>query len=246
LLLNHEYFRKDMNTMITESMKMSDIIGQNILLIPVLNRFGIKPGVGEKTIKTISSLIGIELKSFLAILNTYNSKQYFPGDDDVDINVLVNFLKRTHIYYLKYTLPRIESLLSQLSAECPGNKPLAMVEQYYFDYKKQLVIHIEYEETELFPLIGKIVKEHNKVSENADYYSDKIQHEHVNVEDKLSDLKTILIKFLPAEANENSANELLFEISRFEQELLDHARFEDKILIPKLIKLLQTRQERNG
>jgi len=231
-----------MNTMITESMKMSDIIGKNILLISVLNRFGIKPGVGEKTLKTISSQNGIELKSFLAILNTYNSKEYFPENDDVDINVLVNFLKRTHVYYLNYTLPRIENLLRQLSAECPENKPLAMIEQYYFDYKKQLTIHIDYEETELFPLIVEIVKKQSKISENADYYSDKIQHEHVNVEDKLSDLKTILIKFLPAEVNENSANELLFEISRFEQELLDHARFEDKILIPKLIILLQTRQ----
>ena len=228
--------------MITESMKMSDIIGKNILLISVLNRFGIKPGVGEKTLKTISSQNGIELKSFLAILNTYNSKEYFPENDDVDINVLVNFLKRTHVYYLNYTLPRIENLLRQLSAECPENKPLAMIEQYYFDYKKQLTIHIDYEETELFPLIVEIVKKQSKISENADYYSDKIQHEHVNVEDKLSDLKTILIKFLPAEVNENSANELLFEISRFEQELLDHARFEDKILIPKLIILLQTRQ----
>lgn len=228
--------------MITESMKMSDIIGKNILLIPVFNRFGIKPGVGEKTLKTISSQNGIELKSFLAILNTYNSKEYFPENDDVDINVLVNFLKRTHVYYLNYTLPRIENLLRQLSAECPENKPLAMIEQYYFDYKKQLTIHIDYEETELFPLIVEIVKKQSKISENADYYSDKIQHEHVNVEDKLSDLKTILIKFLPAEVNENSANELLFEISRFEQELLDHARFEDKILIPKLIILLQTRQ----
>ena len=200
------------------------------------------PGVGEKTLKTISSQNGIELKSFLAILNTYNSKEYFPENDDVDINVLVNFLKRTHVYYLNYTLPRIENLLRQLSAECPENKPLAMIEQYYFDYKKQLTIHIDYEETELFPLIVEIVKKQSKISENADYYSDKIQHEHVNVEDKLSDLKTILIKFLPAEVNENSANELLFEISRFEQELLDHARFEDKILIPKLIILLQTRQ----
>ena len=198
--------------------------------------------MGEKTLKTISSQNGIELKSFLAILNTYNSKEYFPENDDVDINVLVNFLKRTHVYYLNYTLPRIENLLRQLSAECPENKPLAMIEQYYFDYKKQLTIHIDYEETELFPLIVEIVKKQSKISENADYYSDKIQHEHVNVEDKLSDLKTILIKFLPAEVNENSANELLFEISRFEQELLDHARFEDKILIPKLIILLQTRQ----
>ncbi len=229
--------------MITESMKMSDIIGQNILLIPVLNRFGIKPGVGEKTLKTLCSQNGIELKTFLAILNTYNSQEYFPKPEEVEINLLVNFLKQTHTYYLKYTLPRIENLLAELSTECPGNKPLAMIESYYFEYKKQLTIHIDYEETELFPLIVKILNKQINIPEKSNYYSDKIQHEHLNVEDKLSDLKTILIKFLPLEVNENSANELLFELSRFEQELLDHARFEDKILIPKLIKLLKHKPE---
>ncbi len=231
--------------MINESLKMSDVIGQNILLIPVLNRFGIKPGVGEKTIKTICSHNGIDLVSFLAILNTYNSQQYFPEAEDVDINVLVDFLKSTHTYYLSYTLPRIEKLLQELSVDRPKNKALVMIEQYYFDYKKQLTIHIEYEETDLFPLIGKILGQQIGISGKADYYSDKILHEHINVEDKLSDLKTILIKFLPQDINENSLNELMFELSRFEQELLDHARFEDKILIPKLVKLLKTKAEHN-
>ncbi len=232
--------------MITETMKLSDIIGQNILLIPVLNRFGIRPGVGEKTIVTICNQNGIELKTFLAILNTYNSPEYFPAPEDVDINILVNFLKSTHSNYLNYTLPRIEKLLSELSGDSPDNKHLAMIEVYYFEYKKQLTKHIEYEETDLFPLIGKIVLRQINIQEKADYYSDKIKHEHINVEDKLSDLKTILIKFLPQDVNENSVNELLFEISRFEQELLDHARFEDNILIPKLLKLIKTMSEANG
>jgi regulator of cell morphogenesis and NO signaling len=232
--------------MLTGIMKMSDVIGQNILLIPVLNRFGIKPGVGEKTIKAICSSHEIDLISFLAILNTYNSQHYFPEAEDVDINVLVDFLKSTHTYYLSYTLPRIEKLLKELSTGRPKNNALVMIEQYYFDYKKQLTTHIEYEETDLFPLIGKILSQQTGNSGNAEYYSDKILHEHINVEDKLSDLKTILIKFLPQDVNENSLNELMFELSRFEQELLDHARFEDKILIPKLVKLLRTKPVRNG
>ena len=121
-----------------------------------------------------------------------------------------------------------------------------MIESYYSEYKKQLTAHIEYEETDLFPIINKLLGKQNGFPEKADYYSDKIQHEHVNVEDKLSDLKTILIKFLPESVNENASCELLFELSRFEQELLDHARFEDKILIPKLAKLLKIKPERHG
>ena len=75
--------------MITESQKLSDVIGQNILLLPVLNRFDIKPGVGEKTIKSICIEHGIQLKSFLAILNTYNNQLFFPKAEDVDMAVLV-------------------------------------------------------------------------------------------------------------------------------------------------------------
>lgn len=232
--------------MITESLKLADVISQNILLVPVLNRFGIRPGVGEKTIKVICSQQGIHMKSFLAILNTYHSHSFFPKAEDVDMTVLVQFLRRTHTYYIDYTLPQIEKLLSQLSIDCPDNKTLAMIESYYLEYKKQLTAHIEYEETDLFPLISRLLGEPTAYPGKADYFSDKIQHEHINVEDKLSDLKTILIKFLPATVNENLASELLFELSRFEQELLDHARFEDKILIPKLAKLLKIKPERHG
>ena len=232
--------------MITESQKLSDVISQNILLVPVLNRFDIRPGVGEKTINLICVQQGIHLKSFLAILNTYNSQSFFPEAENVDMTVLVQFLRRTHTYYLDYTLPRIEKLISQLAIDCPDSKPLSMIEMYYQEYKKQLTAHIEYEETDLFPLINRLLEKHPGYPEKADYFSDKIQHEHVNVEDKLSDLKTILIKFLPPSVNENSASELLFELSRFEQELLDHARFEDKILIPKLAKMLKVKPERHG
>jgi len=107
--------------MITESLKLADVISQNILLVPVLNRFGIRPGVGEKSIKVICSQQGIHLKSFLAILNTYNSHSFFPKAEDVDMTVLVQFLRRTHTYYIDYTLPQIEKLLSLLTIDCPAH-----------------------------------------------------------------------------------------------------------------------------
>ncbi|MBA7528470.1 hypothetical protein ES705_20656 [subsurface metagenome] len=57
---------------------------------------------------------------------------------------------------------------------------------------------------------------------------------HTNIEDKLYDLKNIIIKYLPPARDYTSSNALLFELFRLERDLNDHARIEDKVLVPKV------------
>ena len=58
------------------------------------------------------------------------------------------------------------------------------------------------------------------------------------IRDRRSDLKTIIIRHIPDNIDMNLVHDLLHTLSHFEKEQLDHARFEDKILIPKLLKAL--------
>ena len=66
----------------------------------------------------------------------------------------------------------------------------------------------------------------------------KLFRQHTNVENEISDLKTIIIRHIPQNANMDLIHDLLHTLAHFEKEQLDHARFEDKILISKLLKLL--------
>ena len=54
----------------TEKMKMAEVIHNNYLLIPVIRRFGIKLGFGDKTVKTICKEHNIDHDFLLAIINT--------------------------------------------------------------------------------------------------------------------------------------------------------------------------------
>ena len=66
--------------------------------------------------------------------------------------------------------------------------------------------------------------------ESIDIYAD----DHDNVEDKLFDLKNLIIKYLPPADDYTLSNSLLIELFRLEQDLNDHSRIEEKVLVPKM------------
>lgn len=57
------------------------------------------------------------------------------------------------------------------------------------------------------------------------------------MDEKMFDLKNIIIKYLPPNYNQNIGNSLLSNLFMFEKDLKNHARIEDKILIPKVKQL---------
>ena len=55
-----------------------------------------------------------------------------------------------------------------------------------------------------------------------------------NIEDKLSDLKNILIKYLPEKSSLEEKTILLFNLFDFERDIDKHTLLEDLVLIPKV------------
>lgn len=66
------------------------------------------------------------------------------------------------------------------------------------------------------------------------------EEEHDNMEEKLVDLKNIMIKYLPEPFNHETVNRIIAELFWLEKDLHDHARIEDKVLVPK-VKELESR-----
>jgi regulator of cell morphogenesis and NO signaling len=59
------------------------------------------------------------------------------------------------------------------------------------------------------------------------------------------DLKNILIKYLPPDYDLNIGNSLLASLFMFEKDMKNHARIEDKILVPKvrMLEKMMTKDE---
>jgi regulator of cell morphogenesis and NO signaling len=219
--------------MISENNKLSDIVSNNIDLLPILHRLGLIANIGERSISEVCGLNQKDVRFVLGILNTYSYANYFPKPEDLELQPLVDFLIQTHNYHKQVTIPRINGFIEQLKQHMPNEKLLIIVEKYLSQYIRKLIQHIDFEEREIFPLV-KMDKEYDLNSLKIK----KIFKQHTNVENEISDLKTIIIRHIPDNIDMNLVHDLLHALSHFEKEQLDHARFEDKILMPKLLKLL--------
>ncbi len=221
--------------------RLSDIIHGNYLLLPVLNRFGVRLGFGDKSVTELCAEKGIDIDFFIAIINTFNNHNYFPEEElrSFSATLIVEYLKKSHHDFLKGRLPKIESLLSVL-IENSVSEDLKIIQTFYKKYKTDLVTHIKDEEENTFPYVLQLQKIYDsgfyQIPESLlNYNIQSFEKEHTNVDEKLFDLKNIIIKYLPPQYNDVDCNEFLFEIFEFERDLTDHARIEDNILVPKVM-----------
>ena len=225
--------------MVTLSTRLSDVVFRNIQLVNITRCFGINVQIAEKTINQICDENNIDKEFFLTIINTYDDPDYFPKMSEIDIVLLIDYLNRTHSFYIKFTLPHIERLLKDLQKKLKNEKVIRYIVKYFIEYKIGLIKHFQFEEEKLFPLILNLISDKKNTKAVSKSLFRRLKTEHMDVENKLSDLKTILVRYLPKKADEQTVFDLLFIIAGFEKNHFDHSRFEDKILIPKLKSLLR-------
>lgn len=230
---------------IQRNMKLAEVIHLNYQLLPIISRFEIILGFGEKTIEQVCHDYTIDVDFFLEIINSFHNKDYFPKRhlQGFSIKLIVEYLQKSHNYYLKTKIPHIEQLLQQISNSFAGTESVTFksVNHFFTEYKNELTDHIQREEIKVYPYVYAIEAAflsrkptRDTVAQIRDYSMDDFKEEHDNVEDKLYDLKNILIKYIPLPVDPQICQTILIELFRLETDLRDHARIEDKILVPKV------------
>jgi len=234
------------HSMITPEMKMADVIHMNYLLLPVINRFGIELGFGDQTVEQVCARQGVNLSFFLDITNAYHDESYFPKEKmrSYPVKLMVDYLKKTHDYYREKLLRETQRMVEDLLASCRDDcENLDLIEDFYKKYKKELEYHLQNEEEKFFPYIEALTEDENQGKSLHDlrrqygFSYDAHSVEHDNVISKMLDLKNILIKYLPPNYDTATCNNLIYWLFVFEEDLKDHERLEDIILLPALQKL---------
>lgn len=229
---------------ISKKMRMADIVHLNYLLVSVINRFGIKLGFGDKTVEEICTINNINVDFFLEIANAFHDKQYFPDNQlqTFSLKLIIEYLDKTHKYYMEKKIPEIDNLIKQIVAEHINiNKDLILIDNFFNEYLNELKNHIKHEENVVHPYVIKIEEAFNKNHCSTELYEQIKKYsindyaaEHDDVEEKLLDLKNIMIKYLPAPDDDNNYNNILFELFKLEEDLNNHSTIEEKVLIPKV------------
>ena len=229
---------------ITKNIKMADVVHMNYFILTVLNRFGIQLGFGDKTVEEVCKQFNVDLDFFLEIANAFVDPDYFPKKhlQTFPVKLITDYLQKTHQFYHQVKVPEIEQLMKEMIDLCYTQKEnLGLLKKFFNDYKQELSNHTRREEEVVFPYTLAI--EEAYLGKNPDhkilvlmetYSIDVFKNEHDNIEEKLFDLKNIIIKYLPQPKDPRLCNKLLYELSILEKDISDHSRIEDKVLVPKI------------
>lgn len=221
---------------INKKTKVADIIFNNPTLILVLERLNIFLGFHEKNIEDLSSENDIKPDLLIDLFNMHLNKNYQPNClfEINDITNIVNYLKNSHEYYTKEIYPKISKNIKQMYS-LNNSTEILMLADFFNGYRKEVDLHFNYENDIVFPYITNLFNELNskeKINPVANYSVEEYKQHHDDIEEKLDDLKSLLIKFLPPKKDTSVRREIIFDLFLLEQDLRTHAKIENDILIP--------------
>lgn len=222
----------------SENMKLADLIEADYKLLSILARLGIRLGFGEVSVGEICRKYDLSTDLFLLICRTYSSEGYKPSCEHLesaDLSDVVRYLHSSHLYYLQTSIPRLTVQMREMMDACDAIHQ-KILNSFYTDYCHEVDNHFAYEEEVVFPYVKALLEGANSRARGG-YSIEKFEDNHSDIDAKLSDLKSIIIKYLPESCPAELRNEVLFEIFRFEEDLCKHTEIENNILIPLVEKL---------
>lgn len=213
---------------------MSDLICKNYPMLLVMSRFGIALGFGEDTIDAACRKNNVDTSTFLSVVNLLIGEEMDYRAEklpDISIPSLVEYLRNSHSYFLDFRLPSIKhSLINALSDI--ENDANSIILKYFDEYYEEVKRHMNYEESNVFPYVEALLSARGVC---PDYKIDIFSKQHDHVEEKLSELKNIIIKYYSA--NNNKLNCVLFDIFSCSEDLASHNKVEDMLFVPTITQI---------
>ncbi|MBO5613895.1 MAG: helix-turn-helix transcriptional regulator [Prevotella sp.] len=213
--------------------KMLSLLRDNYNVLQSLGAFGISLGFGDKTVRQVCEEGGVDTFTFLAVVNlTINGYYSQSSVEHLDVLTLLHYLKASHEYYLGFQLPYIRR---ELEESLDGDDNLGKLILKIFDeYARFVTHHMKFEEKTLFPYVEGLLKGER----NDEYDIETFSKHHDQTGDKMREVKSIIIKYLPSDSKRNNMlAAALHDIYNLEEWLALHANVEDKIFKPAIERL---------
>lgn len=231
--------------MINKDSSLRNVLELNETLSKVTQQFNILDVDKEKQLSQLCEEQGVDTAFFIEILNVFNDTSYFPKMQlgSFPIPIIIDYLKRTHKYYLNKRLLEIEQ---SISVTYTNDVMAKFLQEFFLKIKQELVEHIKVEESMLFPYINQLYnaftsKDELKLPSKFEGFSVSIfEGSHTdNVEGNILEVRKYIVESNKTVVDLSPYRVLLNQLEVFEQELRVHALVEDQILIPKALVLEQ-------
>ena len=223
--------------LVTPDTKLCEVIVDEPSVVPVINRFDIVLGVGDRTIKSICKEKGIDTSFFITILNAFIHESFFLENVTGAFNAgdVVDYLRKTNNSYLRNQLPNIERHFAALISRSDSNNNLPLLFNFYREVKTEIELRID-SDNQWFDAIISAEQSNSEVS----VAGNAVQAESDSIEDKLSDLINMFVIHLRGDYDRNLCHAVLFAVISLEKDIRQNNRIRNRVLRP-LVDALNSR-----
>lgn len=211
--------------------KLIELVEEDFNILPILSRFSIPLGVGNRTIGEVCHEAGINTDIFLMIVNYILSGVKPSEQPSAKAAVaIVDFLHNSHDYFLGYKLPHIRANLTKsLDPEHSDINPAII--RFFDDYVSQVKKHFDYEEENVWPYIRSL-----ETGATPGYKIEIFRKHHDEIGEKLNELKNIILRYYTT-SMPDKMYDVLVDIFNCEEDLGTHHSIENNILVPMVTAL---------
>ena len=211
------------------TMKMAALVDHNPDLLGILVRMGLPLGFGEQTVAEVCRRAHVDVSTFLLMCQVYTLPHFTPTRTELRVvrpEDLLRYLRSSHRYYVGTSLVTMSRALEDLLAPAPEAKQ-KVIRRFFEDYRTDLEKHFEFEENVVFPYVDALVRGEASAEE---FGFDEEDHTHIG--EKIQDLRSIVLKYLPEECNPTAASSFIADIYALSADLQRHTAVEEKLLDP--------------
>lgn len=233
--------------MISATNSPKSIISYNRNIDHLFGRYNI----GSDSTKNLDKICQddeINIDLLLDLINCYDDLDFLKKTsfEEYSIPDLIDYLEKSHQYYLLKRIPEIEQSLEKLTQQesFTFNYVLLM---FFKEYKKDIISHFKTEDEILFPFCKVL---HNYLQKNSQEdlifilenqkKAFSIMRDHHQNKDGIDDLQNVLLKYSPNNKKLSYFEIFLNQMSVFQHDLKIHAEIEENILVKKTTKLLNS------
>jgi len=223
-----------------KNIKLSDnlfeIIELNPYILFVFEHLQLLDKPKNLTVKSFCKAHSLDESLFLALLNVYNGNENHIElkPQKKYLKTIVPFLKHSHQYYKNEKYPFIANLMKILQLKV-NSKEIALLKNFFEAYKNEVIEHLEYEEKNVFPYIERLLIKKTIPQNDIEFSIKDYQEHHNDIEEKLSDLKNLLIHHLKVGDFASLKRQIILNLYELQYDLHAHSIIEDKILIPIIL-----------
>jgi regulator of cell morphogenesis and NO signaling len=229
-------------SMVKPVMRMAELVYDNPALLLLMENLEMDFLLHDYTVSETCRNNRLREPLFLLLANLYNGHKPTQAEVELlipeDLPVVIRFLKKSHHCYKEEHYPYIRDLITEMN-QLNHREEVRMVEAFFDTYFEEVLEHLNYEDEVAFPYICSLLKEEDQNDET--FCVKEYQEHHSDIESKLSDLKSLLLKHITIDQDRQVRRRLLKALSELEADLVIHSLIEELILMPVVARIERSR-----